>query len=45
MIKIVEQVRRLGLDGLLNTRDQGADAVTMYFVVAGITGDVNVIVE
>jgi len=41
----VEQVRRLGLDGLLYTRDQGVDAVTKYFVVAGITGDVDVIVE
>ena len=41
----VEQVRRLGLDRLLYTRDQGVDAVTKYFVVAGITGDVDVIVE
>ena len=37
--------RRLGLDGLLYTRDQGVDAVTKYFVVAGITEDVDVIVE
>ena len=41
----VERVRRLGLDRLLYTRDQGVDAVTKYFVVAGITGDVDVIVD
>ena len=41
----VKQVRRLGLDGLLYTRDQGVDAVAKHFVVAWITGDVNVIME
>jgi len=41
----VKQVRRLGLDGLLITLDQGVDSVTKYFIVAGMTGDVDVIVE